>query len=145
MKDRTKRILTRNFIELLVQVAIITAAFLLMGCGSDPEVGIATELRQYYDTFLERADEEGVTIELSGDLNMRIANLELNVVGQCKVQGSSRTVTIDENFFYSQRDNHGEFSVEQIVFHELGHCILGRKHNNAWNEIWRSPASVMNQ
>lgn len=45
-------------------------------------------------------------------------------------------------FNESDWDVYGHFGREQLVFHELAHCILGRKHLNAKNSQGE-PLSIM--
>ena len=65
-----------------------------------------------------------------------------NVVGTCSYGGrqNHRDVVIDQSFW----NRASYLSREYIVFHELGHCILGRGHedeclsNGIWSSLMRS-------
>lgn len=60
-------------------------------------------------------------------------------VGFCRMGGYTPRVTIDKTFW----DKSNEDMRYELIYHELGHCILGREHNNAVLVNHR-PASIMN-
>lgn len=51
-------------------------------------------------------------------------NLGAGVIGLCESGGGSRTVTFDPDFFGQVDD----LQNQELVWHELGHCILDRPH-----------------
>lgn len=88
---------------------------------------IAPELQPYFDLFeaeaalrdqeynLEEENLEGYLLRISED----------DVIGTCSFNTDRpRRVTIDVLFWRRASD----FEREMVVFHELGHCILGRDH-----------------
>ncbi len=101
--------------------------FVALSCGND---GFdSTELDQYVDRFEAEANERGQTY-----IN-EIANIEIHLVeiitpgilGQC-VRGLSdpNQIHIDRAYWLEADDLQKEF----VVFHELGHCILNKDHEN---------------
>ena len=68
------------------------------------------------------------------------------IVGACiKNKNETKEIIINENHWNSLSGVDGEFFLKkQIVFHEMGHCVLNRKHDNALykNKI---PLSIMNK
>ena len=46
-------------------------------------------------------------------------------------------IEIDREYW----NTHGEAAKEELIFHELGHCVLGREHNE--HMIGDCPASIM--
>lgn len=56
-------------------------------------------------------------------------------VGRC--YWYSRNIEIDREYW----DTHGEAGREQLIFHELGHCVLNRRHNT--KRMQNCPASIM--
>lgn len=75
---------------------------------------------------------DGLDIKLSNTLD-RPQN-----VGECHMQ-SKRVILRLDYWLYAN-----EYLRELLVFHELGHCLLNRKHNNALDTAIGMPSSVMN-
>ena len=84
-------------------------------------------LWSYFQDFESEAAMRGYDV----DLNLMNVTGEIsgihdgNVIGTCSY-GYRRpnAVTIDDTFW----SRNGLLSREEVVFHELGHCILGRDH-----------------
>jgi len=71
------------------------------------------ELRQYNPAFPVR------------ELSILLEPIDGAAVGQCqRYDGGTRTVVIDRAYWMRSNTTQREF----LVFHELGHCILGRNH-----------------
>lgn len=123
-----------------IYLSLVTVSILLVSCSIyedsiTPEAqpinfpNVDQELWTYYDRFETEAARRGLDIDLR-ELNIS-GNVEFiaeeGVVGTC--QYHSRTpnhVTIDESFWLRSSD----LSKEYVVFHELGHCVLLRDHND---------------
>lgn len=75
---------------------------------------------------------DGLDIKLSNTLD-RPQN-----VGECHMQ-SKRVILRLDYWLYAN-----EYLRELLVFHELGHCLLNRKHNNELDAAIGMPSSVMN-
>lgn len=93
---------------------------------------IAPELQPYFDLFEEEAAARGL------NYNLENANLEGyllritedDVVGQCAYNSDRpNRVTIDLTFWRRA----SSYNKEMVVFHELGHCVLGLGHNDDAN------------
>jgi hypothetical protein len=98
----------------------------------------------YLQGFEKAAAERGITIHLnSTDLTAKIAEIdEANVAGMCTYGGHvGHDIVIDKGFWNS---TNSVYYKEMVVFHELGHCILGRQHletafeSNTCKSIMRS-------
>ena len=94
--------------------------------------GVDEALWDYFNRFEEEAQERGII------LNLRAANItgeimelgEEGVAGQCTYNPHlPNHVTIDLGFWENASDRAREF----VVFHELGHCELGRDHREEAN------------
>lgn len=75
-----------------------------------------------------------------------VGNLDLGVAGLCEAwTNGARRITIDRNYMsYASR-----IQIEQVVWHELGHCTFNREHDNAltifsWSK-YQYPKSLMNE
>lgn len=91
---------------------------------------VQTELWPYFKRFEEEAARRGYTIDLQ-DANITgvISDISTNhVIGQCTYNSREpEKVTIDKPFW----DKASDLGKEFVVFHELGHCYLGRNHDES--------------
>lgn len=119
--------------------------FLALSCGYDPlkkpkkkRVIIETpELDFYVDRF-ERFSDKNISIEATG-LIIEFADLEGLTAGICTLQGDKEPhVKIDRDYWATASDA----AKENLVFHELGHCILHRGHLDDY--VDKKPVSLMN-
>lgn len=84
----------------------------------------------YFQRFEEEGRARGIEVDLrAADITGKIEALdEDDVAGQCTYNSHfSNHVTIDQAFWNRASDRMREF----VVFHELGHCDLGRDHREA--------------
>lgn len=93
----------------------------------------------YIDTFMDRLRVAGLDPDTSL-LEVKFAeNMESNILGSCtKIEGYYQVVLIN-------RSRWKQLSVgsrEELIFHELGHCVLNRRHNTA--TVNNIPVSIMN-
>ena len=101
-----------------------------VSCSQEFDNDIEEELQVHFDNFIQEASLQGLEISLDEiDLDAYIQNIEeRGTVGQCKsYSNGSKQVVIDQ--FFWNRASHLER--EYVVFHELGHCILDRDHDDA--------------
>ncbi len=101
---------------------------ILQGCvKNEKESIIESELQEYFDSFSEEAQIRGVDIQFDAiEIAAYIENIERQgTLGQCMTYSDgSKEVIIDENYWSRISNSEKEF----LVFHELGHCVLGREH-----------------
>lgn len=87
-------------------------------------------LWSYFEEFEKQAAARGLNYNLN-QFNLTGAISDIHddgVAGSCSYGGRRpNSVTIDMPFW----DRAGFFSREMVVFHELGHCVLGRNHTEA--------------
>ncbi|MEP7266997.1 MAG: hypothetical protein ABI844_05170 [Saprospiraceae bacterium] len=91
---------------------------------------VQEQLWPYFTRFENEAAIRDLHIDLaSAQLTGVISDISTNhVIGQCTYNSKEpNKVTIDQPFWSKATDLGKEF----VVFHELGHCILGREHNEA--------------
>ncbi len=104
------------------------------------------KLYEYFESFKQEAELRSV------DINFELLNVEgyiddiqdRGVAGQCQTYvNGNRAVVMDESYWNKSSDLVREF----LVFHELGHCVLGREHldtesaNGNCNSIMHSGSS----
>ena len=95
----------------------------------------------YVDAFMDRLLLAGLAPDTSL-LEIKFSNsLPKNVLGRCsKVGGVYETVYINQTLWKTL--NAG--SKEELIFHELGHCLLDRAHNTTLaTDGTALPVSVM--
>ena len=99
------------------------SVLLLSGCGKTLALG---EYTWAVNAFEQAAKDQGrplvvddLIIEVSQDLDYRVA-------GEC-VTGTFLTPTIRLNKIWVESSDRDYLKL--LIFHELGHCVLGREHH----------------
>lgn len=124
--------------KLSIKYAILIMTFFVHACVKDsgleeetPQVDalihVDDALKPYFERFVSEAKSRGVIIDLSKNpLTGVISDIATaQVIGQCAYHNDDPyKVTIDAPFWSKASDLGKEF----VVFHELGHCVLGRDH-----------------
>jgi hypothetical protein len=84
-------------------------------------------LQAYFDRFIDEAAIRGLDVSYAtSQVDAHIGEItEPNVIGQCAwSQNHQHSITLDRQYWSSANDMQREF----VVFHELGHCVLGLQH-----------------
>jgi hypothetical protein len=128
-----------NLTHVPVKIFILMAFVALQSCQKE-EVKLSkefpnvdAELWHLFEKFENEGKKRGVEIDLikegiTGEIGMTENPLW---VGQCTHNvNEPNHVIINLNFWNSADD----LKKEKIVFHELGHCYLGKGHNDAAHE-----------
>lgn len=118
----------------------VCVAFLFFECQKEEDLipepainespsypGVAEELWPYFSRFEEEARLRGFNIDLrAANIRGNISDVDgENIAGLCNYHSHSpNIVTIDAAYWARSGDTFKEF----VVFHELGHCQLGRLH-----------------
>jgi hypothetical protein len=82
------------------------------------------EFAPYVKTFMDTAKSRGYDPDLSGIDIYFAEDLPNQFIGVCYSTGS---IFIKQSVWNKDDDT----SREQLIWHELGHCALGKAHNNA--------------
>jgi len=114
-------------------------ALIFSSCQKDTSVNnnlevidsnIPTVLIPYFETFRDKASENGLVVDYESanvTAELKFIN-EGSVAGTCSTNGHDlRHITIDRAFW----NQSSHLLKEMIIFHELGHCILGRGHEES--------------
>lgn len=109
----------------LVGICLIT----LNACEPDAVIitVVETPLQAYFDRFIDEAAYRGLDVTYAtSQVDAHIGEItEPNVIGQCSwSQNQAHSITLDQQYWRSANDLQREF----VVFHELGHCVLGLQH-----------------
>lgn len=112
------------------KLLIILSLFLASCAGTmKPKkiYSVPAELQPYVDLFILEGEKRGfhMTVDnLIMQINASFSDTE--TLGTCEIF-INPTIVIQSNFFY----NWGTpINKEQVVFHEFGHCLLGRGHDD---------------
>lgn len=126
------------------RTAAVALLLLVTACGPNVEsslhelpylgdVHVQAECEQYYGRW-ER--ETGIPIMY---VSCRIEPLNMpNVVGVCETLHRYKAIRLDAEWWKVL----GAHQREQLMFHELGHCVLGRGHDTELHPDGR-PMSIM--
>jgi hypothetical protein len=119
----------RDFIDSVLVCLLMALCFIFSSCHLDPtlEYKVDEPLLPHVDKFFEEASNRGLKLDrfnimvivVSADMDAMKGKLGLS-----RKEGEQRVVMIsDEVVRYWAPE-----SLEFIVFHELGHALLGREH-----------------
>ena len=146
----------------MMKIIFIGILFLVASCAQEmPESGDPrnrpydiknNELIQFVDSFVDKLKESGRYKIHSSKFNYLITEFETiewgnenpRMIGYCyrNGDGTKRIIRINPVFWANNQDNFA--SKEELMYHELGHCILDRDHNDSKLIDGKTPASVMN-
>ena len=109
-------------------ISILSVLF--VRCTVENENVIHEELEAYFQSFEQEANYYGLEISLDEiDISAYVEHIEeRGTLGQCKSYSNGSKEVVIDNFYWSQAD---DLEREYLVFHELGHCILGREHHDS--------------
>ena len=119
---------------LLAPLFSVLSSVFMTGCSKDNDVGliyrVPLEYQTFVDTFLYEAALRGYSIEIKSLIINFDATLEEPHCAKCNSRSLNKRVqkiiSINPNiqcWFTAEQQ-------ETLVFHELGHCILGRPHED---------------
>lgn len=116
--------------EEYIKKLILVYVLLLVGCGSDickfDLYLVPEEFEAYVQNFTDLAKSNNRRIN-NKNLIIRFNDslMKDNILGVCIYGGRTPIIEIDESEWYDM----SPMRREQLLFHELGHCLLGRDHN----------------
>lgn len=119
----------------IAALSLLTVSTVILSCTKDNVLvetqnydGLVDErLIPFYLTFEEEAAQRGITIDFNAfPVTGSIKSIqEDNIAGTCNYHSYEPNVlTIDLEFWNAS----STLRREMVVFHELGHCYLGRDH-----------------
>lgn len=115
---------------------------LLTACAQHHKVvSIEPQLQPYFDKFVEEEQSRGLDIKID-DLMMYVSdNIKSTDYGDANYGDSEETPVIKIATKFQIEPYNSD--TEQVVFHELGHAVLNRKHRNDTDVVF-IPKSIMN-
>ena len=112
-----------------LRLAMASLLFLIVfsACSDeDQTVEIDQSVRPYIERFEAEAAIRNININIEeSGIGAQIATIDGDAVGQCvSSQSRGEFLRLDERYWSRASDLQKEF----LIFHELGHCFLGREH-----------------
>lgn len=116
-----------------MKYCLITIIFLL-GCDFDQtlEYSVDPKLTQFVDRFFDYADKNNITI-YKDNLIVRFDSECNNCAAKSFKEGGQRIIILKQNtwdWYMRQSKDTSSKIIENILFHELGHALLNRIHND---------------
>lgn len=124
---------------------------LLTACAKSPEYTIDPELQPYVDAFTIDAQKHGIIATVP--INVVLRSIGQPLYGVCRITDRSdisgtsvtRTITINSYWWASATED----SKQDVIYHEMAHCVLRRGHDNSKKTFTRdgieyeAPKSLM--
>lgn len=120
---------------------LLLFSLLISGCGGTQHVFIVEPpFQPYYDRFLSDAKSQHVDLKIDNLIVSMVTGLPTSLeIGLCTYGAGISTVSILDAEWTVLTDA----GKEQLIYHELGHCILMRPHLNGYLDSG-IPISIMN-
>lgn len=134
-----------HFMRYFMGFAALPMAAALTACGGAssvihiPTVSVEPQFQPLVESFKTEAKAQGTPVEISDLIVESTTDLTVQTMGECiQGGGNSPTIQIAQSYWDSLQSD----GQQELLFHELGHCVLGRAHTEA-NEQG-IPTSMMN-
>lgn len=134
---------------------IILSSILFISCGMPKEKNalMFSTSDPYFDKYKQEFSHEHLRFKQYGiDTTKVNINFVEEVpspnnedwIGVCVQQGSKREILIKRSAYFNKnmKENALKFYRKSLLFHELGHCLINRGHNDS--QIGFVPISLMN-
>ena len=142
-------------------LTVLNLAMYLISCGPLPNSmqgqNIDARLAKYLDQFQSEGEARGLSIDashltMSFSESMPSTDIQgASVLAYCQRSNKGPSVVVKGSSF----DSMSVSDREQVLFHELGHCLLGLEHNDATESAYDYsggpvyatgvPSSIMNK
>ena len=122
---------------------LIILSFGSMGCEFDQtlEYRIDVKLEKHVNQFFIEAEKRGISLYKEN----LIVSLQdcYDCVGQSIKIGEQRLIKINkDDICWIENQNNSQTAIENLIFHELGHTLLNRQHNDPKYSIMASGLSL---
>lgn len=113
---------------------IFTLVFILLGCTSKEEFvplyNVPEEFQGIVEKFIKEAELRGYSYDIDNLIITYDENIDKDLCGKCNSnsqgQNEQKIISINPDKCWVN-----DFQKETLIFHELGHCLLGRTHETA--------------
>jgi hypothetical protein len=114
---------------------LIACVIILCGCKAEtdftPILKIPAEFQPCVDSFIAAASERGYKITVNNLIIQYDSSLSIAYCAKSNVTSSKNNVQkiiyVNPNIKCWQNN----LQLETLIFHEMGHCILGREHDTS--------------
>lgn len=124
LSSYTSKMTKYTFILLLVLLGT-----LYVGCDDFDSVETDEELIPYFEIFAKEAAKRDIIVDYEAERIEGLLQdiLDASIQGQCfRNEEKPKKVIIDVDYWANATELQKQF----IIYHELGHCFLGRDHLN---------------
>ncbi len=105
-------------------LSVILFSLLLSSCGSATNLNIDAKFQSYFDSFKEELRIRNVDIKINNLTITTNSALKTQIMAVCiRSIASAPVIQVNPTTWPDK-----EADREGIIYHELGHCILGRVH-----------------
>jgi len=120
----------------MFKTLFIFGTILLQGCQKNdtiflPEYNVPDEFKPIVANFIEAAAGRGHTIQINNLIIKYDSTLKLPYCGMSNVISSQNDVQKIISISPNGQCWENSVQFETLVFHEMGHCILGRNHDTS--------------
>ena len=113
--------------------SLIACVIILIGCSHDgdftPVLDVPAEFRPYVDSFIAAASERGHNITVNNLIITYDSSIANTYCAYSNITSSrndvQKAIYLNPNIHCWQNSR----QLEALLFHEMGHCILGRAHD----------------
>lgn len=128
-------------IKKIYLILVFPMLFSLTSCVDEPSYEVENTLDEYLQRFLNEGALRGKTFNLEEQgIILKFGDLDDDVAGICYYEDPIR-ILIDQAYWDNiSKSVNAEDLRENLVFHELGHGLLDRRHINDYlpNGDWKS-------
>ena len=116
----------------MLKIILTACLFIILGCGKgkDFEYNVPAEFEPYVQKFITEAKARGKDIKIDNLIIKRDSTLSSLLCAMSNTISSindvQKIITIAVPYCWQN-----DAQLEALIFHELGHCILGRAHDNS--------------
>lgn len=120
-----------------MKTKLIALMLLLSACGTKEKSIIEPSLVSYVQSFEMKI---GVPVN---NVDVVFKPIKYPTIGLCYRGGGEKNKVEIDPVQWKKMDEYGR---EQLMYHELGHCVLGLGHNDAEAKLdgWMVEGSIMN-
>lgn len=110
----------------------LAASVFIAGCDDDfkPVYDVPAGYQHLVDAFINEAAIRGHTITIN-NLIINYQDMEAPHCAKCNSRSLDSDIQKIISFNPNLNCSFADEQFEALVFHELGHCILGREHDNS--------------
>lgn len=107
--------------------------WLMFGCDKEPAppvFAVDEELSSFVDAFYIEANKRGLRIDTTNLMVLFGSESEGPICSRCNSSDLTSNLQKIVTLYEENRCWYNSYQLEALIFHEMGHCLLGRLHNN---------------